>query len=111
MFETHILFKYTYETHVFIHKRSHIVHQSRKAVTVSISRWLLMPKHTFRSQYLRFNLLTEQIKTFIAERVNPLTAKLFNLNFHPLEVVKLLRFDKMEVNCFQLLLIDVTFYL
>ena len=57
--------------------------------------------------------------------VNPLTAKFFNLNFHPLEVVprwrcrwsttssewKLFRFDKMEVNCFQILLIDVTFYL
>ena len=45
---------------------------------------------------------------------NPLTAKLFNLNFHPLEVVassewKLFRFDNMEVNCFQILLIDVTF--
>ena len=54
---------------------------------------------------------------------NPLTAKLFNLNFHPLEVVSrwrdpqlqmsenLFRFDKMEVNCFQILLIDVTFYI
>ena len=48
---------------------------------------------------------------------NPLTAKLFNLNFHPLEVVdrvsewKLFRFDKMEVNYFQILLVDVTFYL
>ena len=53
-----------------------------------------------------------------------------NLNFHPLEVVdrvsethlqvgensdsglhKLFRFDNMEVNCFQILLIGVTFYL
>ena len=57
-------------------------------------------------------------------QVNPLTAKLFNLNFHPLtwscvsltksttsSEWKLFRFDKMEVNCFQILLIDVTFYL
>ena len=57
------------------------------------------------------------------KRVNPLTAKLFILNFHPLEVVsrwrdpqlqvseKLFRFDKKEVKYFQILLIDVTFYL
>ena len=47
--------------------------------------------------------------------INPLTGKLFNLNFHPLEVVssewKLFGFDKIEVNSFQILLIDVTFYL
>ena len=36
---------------------------------------------------------------------NPLTAKLFNLNFYPLEVEwKLFRFDIMEVNSFQILL-------
>ena len=57
------------------------------------------------------------------QRFNPLAAKLLNLNFHALEVVsrwrdpqlqvsvKLFRFAKMEVNCFQILLIDVTFYL
>ena len=44
--------------------------------------------------------------------LNPLTAKLFNLNFHPLEVVsEQVRFGKMEVNSFQILLVDVTFYL
>ena len=52
--------------------------------------------------------------------VDPLVAKLFNLNFHPLEIVdrptssselKLFRFDKMEVDCFQILLIGVIFYL
>ena len=47
--------------------------------------------------------------------VNPLTANLFNLIFHPLEVVSRWRDPqlqvKMEVNCFQILLIDVTFYL
>ena len=55
-------------------------------------------------------------KIFSVVRVNPLTAKLFNLNFHPLEVVSRwrdpqfqVRLDKMEVNCFQILLIDVTF--
>ena len=53
-------------------------------------------------------------------RFNPLTATLFNRNFHSLEVVsltrsatssewKLLRFDKMEVDDFDILLIDVTF--
>ena len=55
----------------------------------------------------------------IVNYIHPLTAKLLNLNFHPLEVVdrltlsvrKLFRFDKMEVNCFQILLIDVTFYI
>ena len=49
--------------------------------------------------------------------VNPLTAKLFNCNFHPLEVVSRWRdpqlqvsvSDKTEVNYFQILLIDVTF--
>ena len=56
------------------------------------------------------------------DHINPLTAKLFILNFHPLEVDadaihnwssewKLFRFDKMEVNSFQILLVDVTFYL
>ena len=52
----------------------------------------------------------------------PLTAKLFNLNFHPLEIVSRWRdpqlqvsenysdLKKMEVNCFQILLIDVIFY-
>ena len=55
--------------------------------------------------------------------INPLTAKLYNLNFHPLEGCvsltrsttlsewKLFRFGKMEVSCFQILRIDVTFYL
>ena len=55
--------------------------------------------------------------------LNPLTAKLFNLNFHPLEIVSRWRdpqlqvsenysdLKKMEVNCFQILLVDVTFYL
>ena len=50
----------------------------------------------------------------------PLIAKLFNLNFHPLEVVDRVSetqlqvsenysdLRKMEVNCFQILLIDVT---
>ena len=45
---------------------------------------------------------------------NPLSAKLFNLNFHPLEVDaihNLFRFDTMEVNSFQILLVYVTFYL
>ena len=40
---------------------------------------ILMFKRLFNSEYLRFNLLIK--------RINPLTAKLFNLNFHPLEVV------------------------
>ena len=55
--------------------------------------------------------------------INPLTAKLFNRNFYPLEVVSRWRdpqlqvsdnysdLTKWEVNCFQILLIDVTFYL
>ena len=54
---------------------------------------------------------------------NPLTVKLFNLNFHPLEVVSRWRdpqlqvsenytdLKKMEVNSFQILLVDVTFVL
>ena len=54
---------------------------------------------------------------------NPLTAKLFNWNFHPPEVVSRWRdpqlqvsenysdLTKMEVNKFQILLILVTFYL
>ena len=48
---------------------------------------------------------------------NPLTAKLFILNFHPLEAISRWRdpqlqvSDKMEVNSLQILLIDVTFYL
>ena len=53
------------------------------------------------------------------KRVNPLTAKLFNLNFHPLEAVSRWRdpqlqvsenyySDKIEVNSFQILLVDVT---
>ena len=52
-------------------------------------------------------------------KLDPLTAKLFNLNFHPLELVdrelqvseNYSDLTKMEVNCFQILLIDVTFYL
>ena len=52
-------------------------------------------------------------KYFSTLRANPFIAKLFNLNFHSLEVVsrwrdpqlpsewKLYRFDKMAVNCFQ----------
>ena len=54
--------------------------------------------------------------------INPLTAKLSNLNFHSLEVVDRVDaihnfkwvkiwFDKMEINFFQILLIDVTFYI
>ena len=55
--------------------------------------------------------------------VKPITAKLFILTFHPLEVVsrwrdpqlssewKLIKFDKMDVNDFEMVLIDVTFYL
>ena len=34
-----------------------------------------------------------------------------NWNFHSIEVVDRVRFDKMEVNDFENLLIDVTFYL
>ena len=53
-------------------------------------------------------------------RFNPLAAKLFNLNFHPLEVVSRCRdpqlqvsenYSKMDVKKFQTLLIIVTFYL
>ena len=59
----------------------------------------------------------------ISQRFNPLTAKLFTRNFNPLEVVSRWRdpqlqvsenksdLKKMEVNCFQILLIDVLFYL
>ena len=54
--------------------------------------------------------------------INPLTVKLFNRNFHPLEIVSRRRdpqlqvsknshLTKMEVNSFQILLVDVTFYL
>ena len=55
--------------------------------------------------------------------INPSAAKLFSLNFHPLEIVSRWRdpqlqvsenysdLKKIEVNCFQILLIDVTFYL
>ena len=58
----------------------------------------------------------------LLERVNPLAVKLFNLNFHPLEVVSRWRdpqrqvsenysdLTEMEVNCY-IVLIDVTFYL
>ena len=55
---------------------------------------------------------------------NPFTAKLFNLNFHPCtwscvsltrsttsSEWKLFRFDILEVNSFQILLVDVTFYI
>ena len=52
---------------------------------------------------------------------NALTAKLYNLHFHPLKVSRrrdpqlqvseIFRFDKMKVNSFQILLIDDTFYL
>ena len=60
---------------------------------------------------------------YAAPAVNPLTAKLLNLNFHPLEVVSRWRdlqlqvsenysvLKKMEVNSSQILLVDVTFYL
>ena len=53
--------------------------------------------------------------------INPLAAKLLNWNFQSLEVVSRWRdpqlqvtenysdFTKMEVNCFQILLIDVIF--
>ena len=67
------------------------------------------------------------VKRFIQLKIhgsfNPLTAKLFNLDFHPLAVVSrwrdpqlqvsenIFRFDKVEVNSFQILLVDVTFYL
>ena len=51
--------------------------------------------------------------------LNSSTAKLFNLNFHPLEVVdrvisserKIFRFDKMEVDYIQILFTDIMFYL
>ena len=54
---------------------------------------------------------------------NPLTAKLFNFNFHPLEVVSRWRdpklqasenysdFDQMDVDYFQILLIKATYYI
>ena len=60
---------------------------------------------------------------FSFESNNPLAAKLFNLNFHPLEVVSRWRdpqlqvsenysdLKKLEVKKFQILLINVTFYL
>ena len=55
-------------------------------------------------------------KLMYTKYFNPLTAKLFNLNFHPLEVVsrhssgwKLWKYDKMKVNSFQIVLIDDTF--
>ena len=56
-------------------------------------------------------------------RLNPITAKLFNLNFSPTwscvsltrsptpSEWKLFRFDKIEINTFQILLVDFTFYL
>ena len=53
-------------------------------------------------------------KYFIVVRVNPLTAKLFNLNFHPLEVVSRQNYSdltKCRSTFFQILLVDVTFYL
>ena len=79
---------------------------------VSVASWLgqILLRYSF---YLR-------IRT--QHCINPLTAKLFNLNFHPLEVVSRWRdpqlqvgenysdLTKMEFNCFQILLIDVTFY-
>ena len=56
----------------------------------------------------RINYVSRSINS-----INPLTAKLFNLNFHPLEVQVSVNYSdlKMEVNCFQILLIDVTFYI
>ena len=54
---------------------------------------------------------------------NPLTAKLFNFNFHPLEVVSRWRdpqpqasenysdFKKMDMDYFQILLIKATYYI
>ena len=68
------------------------------------------------------NLMWKACKLIIM-LVKPITAKLFILNFHPLEVVsrwrdpqlssewKLIKFDKMDVSDFEIVLIDVTFYL
>ena len=44
------------------------------------------------------------------DEFNPLTAISFNLNFHPRDPQLQVRFDEMVVNCFQILPIDVTFY-
>ena len=67
-------------------------------------------------------MIYKNVLCLLGYHSNPLTAKLFNLNFHSLEVSvsltrsitssdwKLFRFDKMEVNYFQILLIDVTFH-
>ena len=54
--------------------------------------------------------------------LNPLTAKIFNWNFRPVEVAsltrsttssewKLFRFDEMEISDFEILLINVKFHL
>ena len=47
-----------------------------------------MTSHT--SMYIHLNphdFLGRGVKSAMQQTVNPLTAKLFNLNFHPLEVV------------------------
>ena len=44
----------------------------------------------FRTERVKLNAKAFNLKgriSFVSERVNPLIAKLFNLNFHPLEVV------------------------
>ena len=75
--------------------------------------WLAGAPHNFKWVKNYFGALT----------LNPLTAKLFNLNFHPLQVVSRLRDPQLQVRenysdltkwmstFFQILLVDVTFYL
>ena len=67
--------------------------------------------------------LVSMVYTKIFQRFNSLSAKLFNLNFHPLEVVSRWRDQQLQVSenysdltkwrstLFKFVLVDVTFYL
>ena len=46
----------------------------------------------------RLTVYTNMFKRLVGYRVNPLTVKLFNLNFHPLEFVSRSRDPQLQVS-------------
>ena len=98
--------------------RAHHNHEFIKRIAVSLSNATRQRRKTwyFNNMLIIYALMEKR-------KFNHSTTKLFNLNFHSFEVVSRWRdsqlkgsetnsgSDKMEVNHFQILLVDNTFYL
>ena len=93
---TPVLWIYGYDIFVNSFNYVYTAVQRQKAVSAYFTSTQILP-FAFAEQYRR-HILTSKVDIALKRLINPSTAKLFNLNFHPLEVVSRWRDPQLQVS-------------